>query len=265
MLTGLIAFILGASIGSFLNVSADRLPAGRSVISPRSHCDNCGRKLSALEMVPVASYLWLRGRCRNCRAKVPRRVVVVEAGTGLIFTGLYLGYGFGLEFVVLAGYASLFLLLAVIDLEHGLILNKLTYPAALASLALAPFWPDLGIPRSFMGGDTAWPLLLGALAGGFLFLLPFFLIALFNSNAMGWGDVKMAGVIGLAAGFPMVLVAMMVSFVSGGMVAVILLLARRKGRKEAIPFGPFLAAGGIVALVWGQPLIDWYLGLYPPV
>ena len=121
---GVFAFALGASIGSFLKVVADRLPAGRSLIRPRSFCETCNRTLTLLDLVPVLSYLWFRGRCRYCGAAIPGRMMVAEATTGILFMVAYLRYGLEIEFFIIGAAASLLLVVALIDLEHGLILNR---------------------------------------------------------------------------------------------------------------------------------------------
>ena len=256
-----LGFILGASIGSFLNVCIDRLPQGQSLIRPPSHCPTCDKKLKAYDLIPIVSYLWLKGRCRYCGSKIPRRILTVELGTGLLLALLSFSYGFSLEFVVLAFYTCIFLVLAVIDIEHGLILNKIVYPAIGISLILSPFWSSLGLPRPLLGENSMLHLFLSSLGGGGIFFALFLIITLLFKGGMGWGDVKMAGLIGLVTGFPGVLVAMMTTFISGGLTAVVLLLVRLKSRKETIPYAPFLSLGGFVALLWGKDLIAWYLGL----
>ena len=261
MWTSIVGFILGICLGSFLNVCIDRLPQGQSIVKPPSHCTACGKKLGIFELIPVVSYLWLRGRCRYCGTKIPLRIFVVELGAGLLFVLLSFSHGLSIEFLVLAFYTCLFLVLAVIDLEHGLILNKITYPAIGISLVLCPFWSSLGLPRMLPWESTMLNDFLSSLSGGGIFVVLFLLIALLYKGGMGWGDVKMAGLVGLATGFPLVLVAMATSFLSGGLVAGFLLLLRLKGRKEGIPYGPFLSMGALVALLWGENLVRWYLAL----
>jgi len=254
------AFVLGTAIGSFLNVCIDRIPQGQSLVRPPSHCAACGKKLAVFELIPIVSYLWLKGKCRHCGAKIPQRILAVELGNGLLFVLIALNYGLSIEFLVLAFYACLFLVLAVIDLEHGLILNKIVYPAIGISLILSPFWSNLGFSRLFLGENNLLHLFFGSLSGGGLFAVFFLLIILLYRGSMGFGDVKMAGLVGLATGFPSVLVAMIVSFISGGLATGFLLLLRAKGRKDTIPFAPFLAIGAFVALLWGEKLSAWYLG-----
>ena len=129
--------LLGTAIGSFLNVCIDRLPVGKSLLYPPSHCDACQHHLSPRDLVPVFSYLWLRGRCRYCHVAIPRRVLWVEVASGLLFAFLYWRYGLSVEFAVTASYCCLFIVLGVIDLEHKLILNKIVYPAALVALIIS--------------------------------------------------------------------------------------------------------------------------------
>ncbi|MBM2825701.1 MAG: Prepilin peptidase/N-methyltransferase, partial [Dehalococcoidales bacterium] len=259
--TLVLGFILGACVGSFLNVCIDRLPRGKSLAFPPSHCDACGQRLRPFELIPVVSYLWLKGKCRYCGANVPRRVLMVELTTGLLFAWLSFSYGFSFASLVLAFYTCLFLILAIIDLEHGLILNKIVYPTIGLSLALAPFWSSLGLSRTLLVTDTMLHTFLSSLTGGAIFAGFLFLVVLFSRGGMGWADVKMAALVGLVTGFPSVLVAMMITFISGGLTAGFLLLLRRKGRKDTISYGPFLSLGAFVALIWGKDLILWYMGI----
>ena len=212
--------ILGAAIGSFLNVVIDRLPAGKSLMYPPSGCDACQHRLSWLDLFPVFSYLFLRGRCRYCQAKIPIRVFWVELGTGLLTAFLFWHFGWTPMLPVSIVYSSVLIALAVIDLKHQLILNKIVYPVAIVALILNFFVPDLFNLHNFLFG------LLGG-AVGFLIL---FLPALIYSKGMGWGDVKMAGLIGLMTGFPNVIVAVFGGIILGGLAAIILLLFKIKKR-----------------------------------
>ncbi len=240
--------LLGAAIGSFLNASIDRLPAGRSLVYPPSHCDACQHPLSPGDLIPVFSYLWLRGRCRYCQTSIPRRTLWVELGSGALLAFLYWFYGLSAELAVTAFYFYLFIVLMVIDLEHQLILNKVVYPAAVLTLIIDVFMPQPGIVDGAIGG-----------AIGFVFLL---IPALVYAGGMGWGDVKMAALIGLVTGFPLVIVAMVMGVILGGLVATILLLLKIKKRKEAIPFGPFLSLATMATLLWGNDILNWYLGFF---
>jgi len=296
-----LAGIFGLAIGSFLNVCIDRLPRGESLVHSRSHCEGCSRQLAAGELVPVLSYLVLRGRCRSCGARIPRRLPCVEAATGLIFAGLYLAHGPTGVFILLAAYACILIVVFVIDLEHGLILNKVVYPALALALVVAAV-----VPPQWLGGLGPHPVVSAAAgaATGFALL---FLVAVLSQliysrqsggndedptaatergngqtsggaenqtqshespgegddtqTAMGWGDVKLAAFMGAATGFPIIFVALFVGIILGGVVGILLLALRKKGRKQAIPFGPFLAAGTMASLLWGSTILQWYLGL----
>jgi leader peptidase (prepilin peptidase) / N-methyltransferase len=246
--------ILGLIIGSFLNVCIDRLPRNESIAYPPSHCPACQHKLAAKDLIPVFSYLVLRGRCRYCQAPIPKRLFWVELATGVVFALLAWHYGLNPELAVMAFYACLFIIIFVIDLEQGLILNKVVYPAMVVAFLLALYpWPWL---NDSMGMRLAY----AALGGGVGFII-FLLIALISRGGMGWGDVKLAALIGLATGFPMVVVAIIMAAILGGIVAVALMIAKRKKRRETVPFGPFLAVAAMVTLLWGSNILDWYLGL----
>jgi leader peptidase (prepilin peptidase) / N-methyltransferase len=239
-----VLFLVGIVFGSFLNVVIDRLPEGQSLLRPPSHCPGCGRCLAARDLIPVVSYLQLHGRCRYCKTRIPQRILWVELVTGLIFALLWWRYGPGAEFGILAVYSCVFIVIFVIDLDHSLILDKVTYPASVFALATVPLNDKVSIGESLAGGAI----------GGAILLLP----VIFSRGGMGLGDVKMAGLMGLATGFPVIFVALFIGIVSGGLVATGLIVSKRRGRKDAIPFGPFLAIGAMVALVWGKTIWNWY-------
>jgi leader peptidase (prepilin peptidase)/N-methyltransferase len=244
--------LLGTAVGSFLNVVADRLPAGRSIVGPASSCDACHRRLGAFDLIPIFSYLWLRGRCRYCRSQLPGRILGMELGTGILFAYLYWQLGPSADLAIAAIYGSFFAVILIIDLEQGLILNKMVFPAMLMALILSLFSSDLETVPSFAS----------AAGGGGLGLGLFIIIAIVSQGGMGWGDVKLAGLIGLVAGFPLVLVAVMLAVLTGGLVAIILLVLKLRERKQTLPFGIFLAIGAVVTLVHGSDLWDWYLALF---
>lgn len=255
---GALAFAMGASIGSFLNVVIDRLPAGRSVVTPGSYCEACKRPLAWRDLLPIVSYLWLRGRCRYCGAAIPWRLMAMEASTGLLFALVYLRYSLGVDFAIIGGAVCLLLIFAFIDLEHGLILNRILFPTLALLLVLAPFWSELGLSRPFLGSETMAASLFNSLVAGAGAFLCFLGIALAFPRGMGAGDVKLAGWVGLLVGLPDVFVALWIAFVVGGVTAVALILTHKKGRKDAIPFGPFLALGALAALLAGGEIISLF-------
>jgi leader peptidase (prepilin peptidase)/N-methyltransferase len=242
--------LLGVVISSFLNVCIDRLPERVSIISPPSHCPACGRRLASFDLIPLLSYLLLRGRCRYCGAPIPRRVLLVEAMTGLLFVLLWYRagsppYGFSLGLLLATLYICFFIVIFFIDLEHHLVLNRVIYPAIVVALLAIPITPNHNAVKLLAGG---------AIGFGVLFLIAFIYPA-----GMGMGDVKLTTFIGLVVGFPAVFVALLFSFVAGGLVGGGLLLTGLKGRKDPIPFAPFLVAGGMIAMLYGQQIIDWYV------
>jgi leader peptidase (prepilin peptidase)/N-methyltransferase len=247
--------LLGMVVASFLNVCCDRLPVGESLVYPPSHCPACSRRLAAKDLIPVFSYLWLRGRCRYCQAAIPRRLLWVEIGTAVLFGFVYWRYGLGIELAIILFYSCLFIVLLVIDLEHGLILNKVVYPAMAVALLISIF-------RIFSPDLEIVPGIKEAAIGGGIGLGLFLLVVLISRGGMGWGDVKMAALIGLVVGSPLVFVALLMGIILGGLVAAVLLLFKIRKRKETIPFGPFLSLAAIATLLWGSNILSWYLGLF---
>jgi leader peptidase (prepilin peptidase)/N-methyltransferase len=248
--------LLGLAVGSFLNLCIDRLPGGKSIVRPGSHCDNCNQSLKAVDLVPVFSYIWLKGRCRYCGARIPLRSPIVEFATAAIFAFLAWHYGLSLELAFAVVYASIFIVIFAIDLEQELILNIVVFPAMILAFAFSFFWGGFEEFWPKIGPGFVLSALLGGAVGFVLMLLPYLIT---RGRGMGYGDVKLAALIGLMSGFPLVLVALLVGIIAGGLVAVFLLVSRAvKSRKAAIPYGPFLAVGAMVALIWGDKIFQWW-------
>jgi leader peptidase (prepilin peptidase) / N-methyltransferase len=239
----------GLLVGSFLNVVVWRLPRGESLVAPGSHCPGCAHPVRPYDNVPVLSWLALRGRCRDCRTPISARYPLVEALTAALAAGVVLANDGTHD--VLLGLALVVLLvpIALIDLDHRIIPNRLTALGAVAALAVGAATDLDGVPQQ---------LIAGAAAGGFLLLA-----ALARPGGMGMGDVKLAAMLGLFLGRE-VAVALLVALLAGTLVGVAV-MARRgvgEGRKTAIPFGPFLALGGVVALIAGPAIVDWYVSTF---
>jgi len=247
--------LFGLVMGSFLNVCIDRLPRNESVVNPPSHCEACQHRLGLKDLIPVFSYLRLRGRCRYCQAAVSRKLLWVELAAGLIFAFLYWHFRLSPELGIMAFYACLFIVVFVIDLEHELILNKVVYPAMIVALLLAL------VPQPWL---TRWIVVNGvanaALGGGVGFAM-FLVIAIVSRGGMGWGDVKLVALIGLAVGFPLVLFSIILGAILGSVVALALMIAKKRKFKETLPFGPFLALAAMITLLWGSDVLSWYMGL----
>ena len=255
----IVIFLLGIAVGSFLNVCIDRLPAGKSLVYPPSHCDACQHRLSPKDLIPVFSYIWLRGRCRYCQTSIPIRPLWVEIGSGILFAFIFWYYGLSVEFALTVFYSCVFLVILFIDLEHKLILNKVTYPVAVVTLillAVDSIWPDWGLFSSLI--SVTEPRILSGVIGGAIGFSFFFVTILIYPKGMGWGDVKLAGLIGLVTGFPMVFVALFSGIFIGGVAAIIALPI--KGRKFQVQYGAFLALGPIVSLMGGSEILAWYMG-----
>ncbi|MFC1999576.1 prepilin peptidase [Chloroflexota bacterium] len=240
--------LIGLCVGSFLNLCIDRLPLDQSIVKPPSHCPVCGRRVFVLDLVPFFNYLWLRGRCRYCQAPIPMRLPMVELLTGLAFALLYWNYGLSAELGMSIVYASFLIVIFFIDLDHQLILNKVSYPGIVVAFIFSFLWPDLGVVNALTGGAIGFAIL----------FLPFIIYP----KGMGGGDLKLALMIGLMVGSPEVLVGILMGIIGGGLAAILLLGLRIKRRGEAIPFGPFLCIGAMAALLWGRDIADWYLDLF---
>jgi leader peptidase (prepilin peptidase) / N-methyltransferase len=242
----MLAAVVGAVFGSFLNVVAYRLPRGESLSRPRSRCPQCQTQIKAYDNVPVLSWLALRGRCRTCRTPISARYPLVEAMTGLLCALVVIAKGPDEDALLPLALVLLLVPITLIDLDHRIIPNKLTLTGAILAPAILALTAPDAIPEH---------LIAGAAAGGF-----FLVAALAYPRGMGMGDVKLAAVLGLFLGRavgPAVFVALVAGTLVGA--AVIARKGAQEGRKTAVPFGPFLALGGVVALFWGDALVDWYL------
>ncbi len=243
-----VPLLFGLVVGSFLNVVIARVPAGRSVWRPRSACPGCRTAIAWHDNVPVLSFLALRGRCRACRMKIPWRYPLVEATTAAAFALAYWVFGPTLEAAVAAVLLAALIAITAIDLLHQIIPDTITLPGIV-----------VGFAASLVGSRITWlDSLIGVAVGGGIFLV----IILVSGGGMGGGDMKLGAMLGAFLGWKLGLLALLLAVLTGGAVAVCLLLLGRKGRKEAIPFGPFLALGGAVTLLWGDQVLAWYLGRF---
>lgn len=251
-----IALVLGLAFGSFMTVAIDRVPAGESLVRPRSRCPSCGAPIRAADNIPVISWLMLRGRCRACGARIPLVYPLTELASGGLFVAIALVYEDPWRAVLLAPFAGLMVAISVIDVRHRRIPNRLIYPAFVIAAAVI-------IVGDLAGGGLDALDALDAGIGLVAYGLGLMIIALISPKGMGMGDVKLAGLIGMvlgSIGLDLVAVAAGMGILLGGAGAIVALLAGR-GRKSAIPFGPFLAAGAVIATFVGHPIADAYLNL----
>jgi leader peptidase (prepilin peptidase)/N-methyltransferase len=242
-----IAFVGGMFFGSFAGVVAHRLPRGESFVGGRSHCDHCGATIAAYDNIPVISWLLLRGRCRHCHERIPARYPLTELGMAAAFalTVLVLGTGDIPELALGLVLCALLVTVTLTDLERRIIPNALLAAGALAALGIVLATDVSSLPER---------LLAAAGAGGFLLA-----VALAYPKGMGMGDVKLAAVLGLFLGRA-VAPALLVGVLVGAVVGLAIIASQgADARKRAIPFGPYLALGGFVGLLWGNEILDWYL------
>lgn len=258
LLIALYVAVFGLIVGSYLNVVIYRLPLGKSTVLPRSRCPACGAPIRALDNLPVLSYLLLRGRCRSCGAVIGWRYPAIEALTALLLVGCYIAYGLTIQTVVAAVFVCLMVVLAMIDVDHMILPDRITWPGiALGFLAHAVMAVVLRLPWSLLMEP-----LLGALLGGGLLLAIYGLWWLIRrEEGMGLGDAKMMALIGSFLGWKALLVAFFFAVLSGSIVGLILMQGTGQGMKTRLPFGAFLALGGIIALFAGPAIIDFYLRL----
>jgi leader peptidase (prepilin peptidase)/N-methyltransferase len=243
----IVVSVLGFCIGSFLNVVIYRLPRGESIVTGRSHCPNCARVIAWYDLVPLLSYLVLGGRCRSCRAAISGRYPLVESLTGVLFLILYLHFGLRIVLVKSLFLTSLLVAVSFIDIDHFFIPNRLVLAGVVCGVVFSLFVPDVSL----------WSALLGAAStAGFLLL-----VALLSRGGMGMGDIKLGLVTGLFLGWPLGLTGLLIGVCLGGFLGIILLASKIKSRKDPIPFGPFIALGTLIAMLWGAQILHLVLGM----
>src|SRR4051812_12550957 len=250
-----LAAVVGAVIGSFLNVCIYRLPLGKSIVWPASACETCGRELSWYENLPIVSWTALRGRCRTCKAPLSIRHPIVEAVTAVMFGTAAWYYG---PTVLLASrlvFGCALIVLFAIDLEHHLLPNAITLPGIAVGLAFS------------MVTEPGWQAcLFGAVVGGgSLFLIAEGYYRLRHEEGLGMGDVKMLAMVGAFIGWQLTIVTLMMASVAGSVVGIALIAARKGDMKYALPFGTFLAMGAALAATVGPGLLSWYLQFWGPL
>jgi leader peptidase (prepilin peptidase)/N-methyltransferase len=236
-------FVIGITIGSFLNVCIYRLPVGMSIVSPPSRCGTCGHRLGALDMIPVLSYFLLGGKCRYCHTPYSPRYALVELLTGLLFALAGRYYLPGVSMLLVFIFISCLVVITFIDFDHQIIMNRFVLILLVTGALYNYFYTKAYLQA--LGGM--------AFAGG-LMLIIYFL----SRGGMGEGDVKLSFALGLWLGFPNAAVLLLLSFVMGGIVGIILLAAKLKGRKDPIPFGPYLCISAYLTLLFGPYMIYYY-------
>lgn len=253
-------FILGIIIGSFLNVCIYRLPLNQSIAWPASHCMKCGKSLKIKDLIPVLSYILLGGKCRYCGIRISLRYVVIEISTAILFVWCFKIIGLEIELLKSIAFTAFLIVITLIDYDQQLILDKLLIWFAGFGFFINLFFID-NMDVFFSRGIFTFPyiclldMLFGVVLGGGLLLL----IAIISRGGMGGGDIKFAAALGLWLGWKLTLLTLLISFILGGLIGVLLLLFKLKDRKDFIPFGPFIAGGAFIAMLYGNNIIKWYL------
>lgn len=257
-----VIFCLGLAIGSFLNVVIYRSVHHDSPLRGRSYCDSCKKPIAWYDNIPLISFIVLRRKCRHCHAIIPWEYPTVELLTGLLFVWWYvvgftffklteLPFGF-LQPLFWLTVGILFVVIVFADLSYMIIPDSAVLLLSIAALS----YRGMLVAQGIMSGDDFWKSIASAVGAVAFFL---FLTVVTKGKGMGMGDVKLAFPLGLILGFPLTIVAIFLSFILGSVVAIPMLVLRQKKLKSVIPFGPFLILGSVIALVWGEPLLAWYV------
>jgi leader peptidase (prepilin peptidase) / N-methyltransferase len=251
----LLVSLLGALIGSFLNVCIYRLPRHESILWPGSHCPSCGKPIAWYDNIPVISYVLLGGRCRTCQAPIPVRYPVVEAANAIGYLVILWQFGPTGTTVLYAALCSALIVVAGTDLSHKVIPNAITLPGIVVGLLGAATVLPVGVINSVLGI---------AVGGGVLWVLAWASPYLFGKEGMGGGDIKLLAMVGAFLGWKPALLTIMIGSLIGSVVGIGLIAARIIRRDEYIPFGPFLVVGAVLSMFLAQPLLAWYQGLFSP-
>lgn len=245
-----LVLIIGLCIGSFLNVCIYRIQKEESIVFPGSHCTSCGHELKAYELIPVFSYMFLRGRCKKCKDKISIQYPLLEILNGLLYLLLFIKYGFGFNFIFYCLLASLLIVISIIDLESKFIYSSTT----ILGVLLAIIYIIIG---AYLGEVKILNNLLGGLIGyGIIFLIVIF------TGAMGEGDADIAGICGLFVGVKGVLVILFLAIILGGICASIALILKLKDRKSEIAFGPYIAIGTLIWMLIGKEILGLYINFF---
>lgn len=249
----ILIFILGLLFGSFFNVCIYRIPIEESIAFPPSHCTNCGNKLKPFDLVPVISYLFLKGRCRYCRENISIRYPMIELFTALIWLSIYVVYGYSILTIKYIFLFSCILIIGMIDYDT----QEVYFSTSLVGIIGGIIFIIIEI---FMYKAITMPygyILKDYILGG---LIPAAIIAIiaFLTKGMGWGDVEIMFMCGLFLGIRKSLLLMVLSFIVGGAIGAILLVTKKKGRKDPVAFVPFIAVAAVIVMLWGEKLINWY-------
>jgi len=246
----IVSIIFGALIGSFLNVCISRLPKEESIVWPGSHCPHCKSPIKSYDNIPLISYILLKGRCRACKESISFQYPLVEGITALGSLALFLRFGPSLSYIIYFSFVAALIVITVIDLYHQIIPDVISLPGIGIGLLASLILPRITLFNSLIG------FLLG---GGSLFLVATVYQWLFKREGMGGGDVKLLAMIGAFLGWKAVILTILLGSLIGSITGIIIILLKGKDFKYAIPFGPFLSVGAVIALFYQDEIISWYM------
>lgn len=242
-----IIFILGLIIGSFLNVCIYRIPREESIVYPSSHCTECGNEIKKYDLMPLVSYIFLKGRCRYCREKISIRYPIIELICGINFSIIYLVYGLGFNFIKYSIFICFLLVIGIIDYDTTDVYLKTTLSGTLVAITFIfteKYLYKVNILTYFYGAVVA---------------AVFIMLIILFTNGMGWGDVEICGMCGLFLGLKLTIVMMMLSFIIGSIISLIFIALKKKTKKDYIPFGPFITIASALVIFLGDKMIQKYM------
>jgi leader peptidase (prepilin peptidase)/N-methyltransferase len=248
----IVSIIFGALIGSFLNVCIFRLPKEESIITPGSHCPHCKNPIKFYDNIPLFSYFLLKGKCRHCNGPISIQYPLIEGITALSSLVLFMKFGLSLSFLIYFAFVSALIVITVIDLYHQIIPDVISLPGIGVGLLSSLIIPQITFSNSLIGA---------LLGGGSLFLVATLYQWLFKREGMGGGDVKLLAMIGSFLGWKAVILTILLGSLIGSIIGISIIVLKGKDFKYAIPFGPFLSLGAVIALLYGPRIINWYLYL----
>ena len=261
------SFVIGSMVGSFLNVCVYRIPAGLSIVKPRSRCPKCEQMIAWYDNIPLVSWLLLGAKCRNCKAPISWQYPLVEAITAFLFLAVYWQFRLTLATPIYMALAAALVLVTFVDLTDWTIPNEVTFPGMPLGIAfslVAMFYPDSGLV--VLGAfEPVFNALIGLfVGGGILYALDKITLVLLKKRGMGFGDVKLLAMLGAFFGYPGVVLIIMIASLIGSIIGIAFIVANRSKSEEHgghyLPFGPYLALGGLIVMLFGQGIYDWYMG-----
>ncbi|EYE89686.1 peptidase A24 [Fervidicella metallireducens AeB] len=236
-------------IGSFLNVCIYRIPREESISYPPSHCVNCGSRIKLYDLIPIISYLFLGGRCRNCKSRISIEYPVIEFITAVIFLMIYINYGLSFEFIKYSILTAFMIVIGMIDYKTTDVYFKISISAIITGIIFT-------VIGKYLGSGILEYIYGAALGGGIITLI------ILITKGMGWGDAEICTICGLFLGFRLTMLLLFLSFIIGGATGVILILLKKKSPRDYIPFGPSIALASVITVIFGERILSWYFSLF---